>query len=346
MFVALSIFTIILLGTKRSNIQNINIFFTICLIIYAILDLYFAPYGADRLNYEYAFLHTDTFKWNKDPGWGLYTSILYKLTSGDANAFFLINDIIFTGGFVYFAYRNFQRGYLWYFLLIVFISLGYHSGGTNIMRSGLAFSCVFYGLADYMPGSKHKIRFLIWAFLGCAIHLSTALLLCALILCYYFPKKKLYLFIWVVFVVLSYANLLRFLEPVIVDVLGDDSSRIESYLAGVGQQNNIYRNIGFRFDFVIYSVVPIIVGYIYLLKYNYNNKVFTTLYCSYLVINTFWLIVIRIPFGDRFALISWILIPIIMAYPPLTQNNFPSKKVWLAIAILFPTILNIYYLLK
>lgn len=340
--------TIFILPAERKVIPKIPIFFTIILIIWSIIVLYLAPYGFDRLQYLIMFNLLEYQTFTKDPGWVNYMWIIKSVVGDNSDAFFLINDIIFTGGFFYFAYKNFPKEYWWYYLVIVFISTGYYNGATNILRSGLGMSLVFYGLANFAPECKHRIKALLFCLIGCTIHLSTGLILSAFVLAYFFPKHKVYLAIWSIFVVLSYFDTLNFIGPYISDFMGDESYRFDVYVDSIGQDIETYKNAGFRFDFLFYSAIPIIFALTYINKYKYRNPFYYILFSAYLIINSFWLIVIRMPFGDRFALMSWIFIPCLTTYPLLSSKSTPivNKKRWLLYSLLLPTALNIWYLIR
>lgn len=96
---------------------------------------------------------------------------------------------------------------------------------------------------------------------------------------------------------------------------------------------------------MIYSLIPIIIGVIYLIKYKIDDRFYATVFCAYILINIIWLVVIRIPFADRFALMSWVFIPMVTAYPPL-KLNMPMRRQYLTVAIMLPTLLTLMYMLR
>ncbi|MDE6170822.1 MAG: hypothetical protein K2F68_06665, partial [Duncaniella sp.] len=54
---------------------------------------------------------------------------------------------------------------------------------------------------------------------------------------------------------------------------------------------------------------------------------------TYMLSNAFWIIVIRSTFSNRFAYLSWFLMPIMIAYP-LSEMRFVDKRDTLAALIL------------
>lgn len=346
MLILISIGTLLYLLFKRGKIPKFDAVSSSILIFLAILGLVLTPYGGDMRAYARAYLSLDRASAFDDPGWGIYTDIIHWFVGDNIDVFFFINYILFTLGFVYFAYKNIPKCYLWYFLLVVFISMGYHNGATNVLRSGLGLSCVFFGLSQFADNCKHKIRALIWCLIGCSMHLSTGVVVIALIISYFLPLNRLYLCVWIVFSVLSYMDSLSFLEPYILDIMGDESNRLEYYIASMGE-TTFYENAGFRFDFLFYSFIPIVFSYNYIYRYKYEDRFYNIIFCTYLITNCFWLVIIRMPYGDRFALLSWIFIPILTLYPIFkSKRNIPHKKGWLLAAISFPVALNLYMTLR
>lgn len=334
--------TLLALCRRGNDIPRVSNTWTVLLVMLAIAIIYWAPEGFDKLMYRGIYESPGRFK--KDAGWETYNAIYRFIIGSHTDLFFLIHDIIYTYGFVYFAYKTFPKEYIWYYLLIVFISMGYYSGGTNVMRSGFAISLIFYGLGGLTFTRKSLIRFGIFASVACTIHLSTAIIVSALVVAYFWPRYKWYIVLWLIAVVLSYINALGEVADFMVRLLGDDSKRLTHYMTSA-EAADLYRNAGFRFDFVIYSLIPIIIGLIYLVKFRIDDRFYAIIFCGYIIINAVWLVVIRIPFADRFALMSWVFIPLVTCYPAL-KCNIQMRRQYLAMAILLPTMLTMMYILR
>ena len=95
---------------------------------------------------------------------------------------------------------------------------------------------------------------------------------------------------------------------------------------GVGYQFSSY---GFRWDFLAYSAMPIILGYYTILKKRITDNWYSVLFSTYCLANAFWVIFIRAAFSNRFAYLSWFMYPIVVAYPLFFFNlwNDQDKKV-------------------
>ena len=79
----------------------------------------------------------------------------------------------------------------------------------------------------------------------------------------------------------------------------------------------------FRWDFLLYSSMPLLLGWYTIFKRNYYNKTYLILLGTYIYANCFWILAIRAIFSNRIAYLSWFLYPIVLAYPLF---NFPVFK--------------------
>ena len=117
-------------------------------------------------------------------------------------------------------------------------------------------------------------------------------------------------------------------------LLGGLDARAEEYVNNDGIQDSY--NVGFRLDFVLYSLAPALFA-----KYNMKNLVedlplYNTIYRAYLLVNSLWLLLIRMPYTDRFAYLSWFMIPFLLLYPVLNgylNTQRPQRYVLRAIGL-------------
>ena len=75
------------------------------------------------------------------------------------------------------------------------------------------------------------------------------------------------------------------------------------------------RNSGFRIDFIIYSAIPVIIGYLMVFKYNLYSRTYDIILNLYLLTNSVWLLCMYSNFTNRIAYLSWFLYPIVLLYP-------------------------------
>lgn len=105
--------------------------------------------------------------------------------------------------------------------------------------------------------------------------------------------------------------------------------------------DNISTKIGFRWDFLIFSAVPIIWGWWIIKKKGLNDKAYNIIFNTYVLANSFWVLVIRAAFSNRFAALSWFLYFLVLIYPLLKHNIYPKQGVTLAIMLIGLFLINI-----
>lgn len=358
MFIDLSlilgcIIILYLLNSNLDRIPSVQNYWTFLIIFVAIIMIYNAPFGFDRIQYKKAFENPEMWGREKDPGWELYNSIYRQIFGSDSNVFFFFHDIIYTLLFVSFAWIAIKSEYRYYFLLLLFISLGYYNGGTNVMRSGFANALIYLAMSRYLKcnlSGKGILEFICISVMAITIHFSVLLTILSLIVGYLFPKVRVYFFIWLGCVILSYLNLLEPIVEPINNILDPSATeRLDKYLLEIGKEVDIYQNAGWRLDFIIYSAVPLIFAFYYIRKCKYKDKFYHCVLCAYLIANSYWLCVIKMPFTDRVAYLSWCLIPIVTVYPILS-NHYKAKasqpSMALLLSFIMPLGLDLIYLIR
>lgn len=337
----LGIFAIFVLVPNKNYIPKMPRWLTLLIVVLAIMGIYFAPFGFDRREYAKMFLTPGW--WNtKDLGWETYNSMMRIFLGGNVDMFFLVNDILYTGFFVYFGYRMFRSEYRFYFLALLFVSLGYYAGGANIMRAGMATALIYLAISHY----RNKVWFIALSLCACTLHLSISILAISLAIGYYMPKLRWFFVLWCVAVCLSYMNF-----DLNIDMFSDMSNlevtqRLNYYKAGKDVPSDLYTKQGWRWDFLLYSFLPMIFIWYYKTKCRYRDRLYDAVAAAYILTNILWVFNIRIPFADRIALLSWVLIPILAAYPPLRAPEIPRKNIALALSFVMPTLLNLYVWLR
>lgn len=107
---------------------------------------------------------------------------------------------------------------------------------------------------------------------------------------------------------------------------------------------------GFRADFVIYSAMPILVGYWTVVKKKINNIKYNRILSTYLFVNGLWLLCMYAGFTNRIAYLSWLMYPIVLIYPFLDRecnwgrNRFRTAAIIVSLHLGFTLFMNIIYL--
>jgi hypothetical protein len=134
-------------------------------------------------------------------------------------------------------------------------------------------------------------------------------------------KVKYFFYLWIILIPLSLASG-GFWEQLFAD-FGSGNDRL-TYLTDEVEKER-FSGSGFRFDFLIFSALPVAFGYYYVYKKKIFDKVYITILSIYLFSNSFWILVIRANFSNRFAYLSWFLMGIVIIYP-LLKIHFLKKQ--------------------
>ncbi|MFI3266538.1 MAG: EpsG family protein [Rikenellaceae bacterium] len=248
----------------------------------------------------------------------------------DVHGFFVFCAAVYVLS-IYVAMRNFF-GYRYYIPLIVAMSMfTFWSYGTNGIRNGMAASVAILALS-YRP---RYILMLILSVIAVGIHTSMGITVVSAVAALYVRNPKIYLGVWLLSVMSSLfrgaylANLIT-----ATGFVGMDT--ITSYMNNT-DFNYQFSQLGFRWDFLLYSSIPIVVGCCFIFLYNYKDTIYIWLFNIYLVTNAFWVIFIESAFSNRFAQISWFIMPLVLIYPFMSQRFWSdqSKKVGIAVVIFY-----------
>lgn len=156
-----------------------------------------------------------------------------------------------------------------------------------------------------------------------------------------------YIWIWLAFLALSSVNALNPIVSFLASHTGEVGDRIASYAYNIDQTTaDNYGNYGFRIDFILYSALAIIYSGWIILKQKYDDVFYMRLSCTYIIVNCLWLVMIRVTYADRFALLSWSLISLIILYPYMNPyNRLPFNKKVITVAFI-PVVLELVLMIR
>lgn len=240
----------------------------------------------------------------KDPIFYFFVFLISRIGN-----FFVFTTVIFVAinGLYFCALKKLLGYYYLYGIVLYLCSLYFVSFNINVLRFGIASSFFIYGFSCL---NDKKTFSWIWFLLAFGIHFSFLLLICSFILSKFFTFRQV-LFIWFICLFLAICGF------DLSNIFASSLDRASSYSTCA----NINRyKAGFRFDFVIYSLFfPLLSVYISRKRNILLDKILKV----YLISNTFFLFVIRMPFSDRVAGLSWMFIPFILVLPLIDKNNYP-----------------------
>lgn len=330
---------LIAFGDRKLKINEMSSFLG-CIVILLILLLLLGGMpiewgtGTDRDNYAHNFIRLSkgfSSNYGNDVGFVFITRLLSTYLPV-TYVFYAIAAIYLTN--YYIAIRRFVAQKSYWLLVAVVLSMGFTSYATNTIRAGLAASFIVLALSFY----PSKIKMLICLLIAVSMHKSMALPAAVIALGYFFGNTRLYALLWVISIPVSFLAGDAF-STLFSEMAEDD--HLNNYL-NVNPESTHY-NVGFRIDFIIYSLVPMAVGYYYIFRKNFRSTFYRLLYNSYLLSNIFWILVIRANFSDRFAYLSWFLIPFLLVYPLLKGKMSLKENIWLGTIFVGETVFKLLF---
>ena len=93
-----------------------------------------------------------------------------------------------------------------------------------------------------------------------------------------------------------------------------NDERMASYL-NAEVDKEMFSHTGFRWDFLAYSALPIIIGWFITSKNKVIDKTYAFILHTYIFSNAFWVLINTAAYSNRFAYLSWFLYPIVLIYP-------------------------------
>jgi hypothetical protein len=321
--VLLAVFLLLTGKYKGSTNQTVSMMFALLILFIIGLRPYDIPgvgrYFGDTANYYRIFLQFSSnirVVDSNDVGFGLFTK--YSATYLNGQAYFFVLAFLYVIP-AYYACKRLSPYHTFLLFLMFTTSMLFWANGVNGVRSGVGTSIL---LLAFTYKKKNWQMWLLCA-LAVAFHKSMLLPVGAFVLTLFYVDTKAYIAAWFVSIALS---LLfgGFWEAFFASFdLGDE--RLYDYLTTQADAN-IFAYTGFRWDFVIYSFVPIALGAYFISIKHYKNLFYCQLLNTYLIANSFWILVIRSSYSNRFAALSWFLIPIILIIPLLDIKIWKAQK--------------------
>lgn len=241
----------------------------------------------------------------------------------DVSSFFTIVAIGYFG-FTLLACRRLMPNNPMAALLFNLGAFSFFSYGTNGLRNGLACSIVLNVILLALGNKREKLIALALAFCAVSIHKSTSLPILMLVLSMYAVKsfKWAYTF-WLLSIVVSLVAG-GAMESLFMGLGFDD--RLDSYISNADDYAARGYKSGFRWDFLLYSMMPIVLGYYIVIKRSIQDKTYLLLLNTYTLSNAFWIMIIRASYSNRFAYLSWFMYPMVLAYPLFKLDVWGDKQ--------------------
>lgn len=262
--------------------------------------------------------------------------------------YFLVISAIYFGLMALSCWMLMRRNLL-VAVLFCFISFSCFSYGVNGLRNGMACSILMLAITFLKKYNILELGIaLLLMLIAISIHRSTVLpAVCAIIAFLFIKDTKFAIVFWVLSILISLVagnSIAEFFS----NIGFDDRMSQYANLDEMGEViHDVDYRVGFRWDFLIYSMMPIIMVWYVTIKRNFKDKMYNIIAITYILSNAFWVMVIRSNQSNRFAYLSWFLYPIVIAYPLLRMNIWEDQDRKTAIILLaysgFTVFMNFIY---
>lgn len=200
--------------------------------------------------------------------------------------------------------------------LVFLAAFSTFSYATNGIKAGAAASLFILALG-YRENLKVCIPLVLlsWGF-----HHSMIMVVAAFVVTLFVKNPKVYFAGWVFCFLMAAAHVSAFAEF----FSRFTTEHGASYLLTEGGDEGTKG--GFRIDFILYSAMPVVVGWYAVFKKKIKlTSLYKNLLNLYLCLNGIWMLCMYAAFTNRIAYLSWFLYPIVLVYPFLQEDWGKNK---------------------
>ena len=185
------------------------------------------------------------------------------------------------------------------------------SYGTNGMKAGVAASLFLVAMA---------YRDKLWisvpiALLTYGFHHSMVMVIAAYFVALFCKNPKYYFWGWIACLIIAALHI-TFFQTLFAGFTDEHGAE---YLLATEEISDAH--IGFRPDFILYSAVPVWLGYVMLNKYGFRSFTYSFLLRLYITTNSLWMLCMYASFNNRIAYLSWFMYPVVLLYPFISREK-------------------------
>lgn len=319
---------------RKDNTDSILLFLIFFVLFYGFRPI--TPYFGDTRVYADSYEQIREFGVNGNMGdesigkdWIFQTFKFFCAQTMDVHFFFFIIMLLYIVP-MYVGCKKLDFFHVSTMMLFCIGGFIFYGSAVNGIRNGMACSLVILALAGICRGKLLMPVILSFIAIGC--HKSVILPVACMFFVRYVRNPKLMFGAWLGAILIS-LTIGGFISSVLstigydqrlADNLGKDSLEIEGVIPR------------FRWDFLLYSSMPILLGWYAIFKRKVYNNTYLILLGTYIYANAFWVLAIRAVFSNRIANLSWFLYPIVLAYPllnfPIFKRSHSQKTAWILLA--------------
>lgn len=280
----------------------------------------YSPFFGDSQAYTRGYnAHlSKVFVWN----WGatnyIYDNVFLLMSSLSipVNYFYLFIAFLYYGGIWLCCKKLFPNDTIVAYVVYL-AAFSTWSYSINGIKAGAAAAMFLMAIA--MLKENRKVWMAVFLFLSLGFHHSMLMPIVAFLLCWIYKNPKVYMAFWVVCFLMAALHITIF-QQLFVSVGEDIDDKVVGYLGGMANNPFMKQKTGFRIDFILYSFMPILVGWIAVYKKNIQSEAYLFLLNLYTFINGIWMLCMYAFFTNRIAYLSWLMYPIVLIYPFLKED--------------------------
>jgi hypothetical protein len=261
----------------------------------------------DMATYDVAYKICSVTGESNFPDWAFSSMMIVFSKYFGSDVFFFACSLIYLLPLLWIKRVHGDWGYA--VILACIGAFSFFSYGVNVIRHGMAASLLIAALCNH----DRKWLMLLLGSLSIGMHQSMAIpmvaLLVALFLNSSFSMWACWLG-WLVTLFLSRASGGGLSDKLMSIALFGNDERFVRYATGIGNDKG-----GFRWDFIAYSITPVLISFALAGSEVRRDRIYRVLIMAFLLTNSFWLLVIYAAYSDRFAYLSWFILPWIITYP-------------------------------
>lgn len=229
---------------------------------------------------------------------------------------FLLGDLLYFGCTYLACRRLFPHDTMAAYLIFLgaFSTLSYSYNGV---KAGIAGAIFLLAMAYY----DRKIISIVLVLVSWGFHHSMQLPVAAYLLTLFFKNPKWYFYGWFFCALMAVAHVSFF--QVLFAGYTDEGG--QGYLNVTGGEDFGGAG-GFRADFLLYSAVPVYLGYQFVMKEKREvSDMYLALLHLYLCTNGVWMLCMYASYTNRIAYLSWFLYPVVLIYPFLKEDLYEGQ---------------------
>lgn len=310
------------------EIVNINAGWGFIFSVFIILYMGLRPvdnHFGDTVNYASDFVRIQSgqkiLEWKWYGEWLFNSLMIWFTKNGTVNQLFLVCATIYVGS-LWLAMVRIFKSYYYIPFLVVICMFTFWAYGVNGVRNGAGASLFILALT-YVNNIPLMLTI---CFIAIGFHTSVYLMIAFAVLTWFVKNSYLYISLWLVCILISYMAGFTIQEYFASLPIGLGEDRLSGYLTATKEQmelEGMVVSMTFRWDFIVYSALGVGVGYYFIFVRKFQDEYYHWIYNTYLALNAFWILIIRAAYSNRFAQISWFILPIVLIYP------FMKKRFWI-----------------